>query len=52
MKGRLTWLAVGTTVAMLALAGTASAVPMTLTLTGPIVGNTVGPQSSVQYPLR
>jgi len=46
MKGRLTWLAVGTTAAMLALAGTASADPIPLTLSGPIVGNTLGPQST------
>jgi hypothetical protein len=46
MKGRLTWITVGAAAAMLALAGTASAVPMPLTLTGPIVGNTVGPQST------
>jgi hypothetical protein len=31
---------------MLALAGSASAVPIPLTLVGPIVGNTVGPQST------
>ena len=44
MKGRLTWLVIGATAAILALTGAASAVP--LTLTGPIQGNTVGPQSS------
>ena len=43
MKARLTWFGVATA-AMLALTGAASAVP--LTLTGPIQGNTVGPQSS------
>jgi hypothetical protein len=45
MKGRrLTWLTVGAAAAMLALTGTASAV--SLTLTGPIQGNTLGPQSA------
>jgi hypothetical protein len=45
MKGRqLTWLTVGSAAAMLALTGTASAV--SLTLTGPIQGNTLGPQST------
>ena len=44
MKGRLTWLTIGATAAMLALTGAASAIP--LTLTGPIAGNTVGPQST------
>src|SRR5262245_37846659 len=44
MQGRLTWLAIGATAAMLALTGAASAVP--LTLTGPIQGNTLGPQSA------
>ena len=44
MKGRLTWLAIGATAAILALTGAASAVP--LTLTGPIQGNTLGPQST------
>ena len=43
MKARLTWFGVATA-AMLALTGAASAVP--LTLTGPIQGNTVGPQST------
>jgi hypothetical protein len=42
--GRSTWIAVGATAAMLALTAGASAVP--LTLTGPIQGNTVGPQST------
>ena len=44
MKRRLTWLAIGATAAILALTGAASAVP--LTLTGPIQGNTLGPQST------
>src|SRR5215510_4248641 len=44
MQGRLTWLAIGATAAMLALTGSASAV--SLTLTGPIQGNTLGPQST------
>jgi hypothetical protein len=45
MKGRrLTWLTVGAAAAMLALTGTASAV--SLILTGPIQGNTLGPQSA------
>ena len=43
MKARLTWFGVATA-AMLALTGAASAVP--LTLTGPIAGNTLGPQST------
>ena len=41
---RLTGIGIGATAAMLALMGAASAVP--LTLTGPIVGNTLGPQST------
>ena len=44
MKARLTWFGVGATAAMLALTGAASAIP--LTLTGPIQGNTLGPQST------
>jgi hypothetical protein len=44
MKARLTWFGVAATAAMLALTAAASAVP--LTLSGPIVGNTVGPQST------
>jgi hypothetical protein len=44
MKGRLTWVGIAATAAMLALTGAASAIP--LTLSGPIAGNTVGPQSS------
>jgi hypothetical protein len=44
MKARLTWFGVAATAAMLALTAAASAVP--LTLTGPIQGNTVGPQST------
>ena len=44
MKARLTWFGVAATAAMLALMGAASAVP--LTLTGPIQGNTLGPQST------
>ena len=44
MKARLTWLGIAATAAMLALTGAASAIP--LTLTGPIAGNTVGPQST------
>ena len=40
----LMWIGIGATAAMLALTGAASAVP--LTLTGPIAGNTVGPQST------
>ena len=43
MKARLTWFGVATA-AMLALTGAASAIP--LTLSGPIVGNTLGPQST------
>ena len=43
-KWRSTWIGIGTIAAMLALTGAASAVP--LTLTGPIAGNTLGPQSS------
>ena len=42
--GRSTWIGLGTAAAMLALMGAASAT--SLTLTGPIPGNTVGPQSS------
>ncbi len=38
------WIGIGATAVMLALTGVASAVP--LTLTGPIQGNTVGPQST------
>jgi hypothetical protein len=45
MQGRLSWLAVGATAAMLALTGAASADTL-LTLTGPIAGNTLGPQST------
>ena len=41
---RLTGIGIGTIAAMLALTGAASAIP--LTLTGPIQGNTVGPQST------
>ena len=40
----LMWIGIGATAAMLALTGVASAIP--LTLTGPIQGNTVGPQST------
>jgi hypothetical protein len=43
-KRRLAWIGIAATAAMLALAGAASAVP--LTLTGPIQGNTLGPQST------
>src|SRR5215813_13607625 len=43
-KGRLAWIGFAATAAMLALTGTASAV--LLTLTGPIQGNNLGPQSS------
>jgi hypothetical protein len=39
-----TWLQIGATAAIFALAEAASAIP--LTLTGPIAGNTVGPQST------
>ena len=42
--GRSTWIGLGTAAAMLALTGAASAIP--LTLSGPITGNTVGPQST------
>jgi hypothetical protein len=42
--GRSTWIGIGAAAAMLALTAAASAIP--LTLTGPIVGNVVGPQSS------
>jgi hypothetical protein len=45
-KVRLAWIGVAATAATLALTGAASAVPITLTLTGPITGNTVGPQST------
>src|SRR5262245_1520414 len=41
----LMWIGIGATAAMLAFTGTASAV-QTLTLTGPIQGNTEGPQST------
>jgi hypothetical protein len=44
MTSRSTWFAVGATAAMLALTAAASAIP--LTLTGPIQGNTLGPQST------
>src|SRR5215468_12632971 len=44
-KGRLAWIGIGATAAMFALTGAASAT-MTLTLTGPIQGNTLGPQST------
>src|SRR5437762_13655770 len=43
--GRSTWIGLGTAAAMLALTGAASAVS-TLTLVGPIQGNTVGPEST------
>src|SRR5215471_16600793 len=43
-KGRLAWIGFAATAAMLALTGTASAIA--LTLTGPIQGNTLGPQSA------
>src|SRR5262245_39684208 len=43
-KSRLAWIGIGATAAMLALTGTASAV--LLTLTGPIQGNVLGPQST------
>ena len=43
-KRRLAWIGIAATAAMLALTGAASAVP--LTLTGPIQGNTLGPQST------
>jgi hypothetical protein len=42
--GRFTWIGIGATAAMLALTAAASAT--SLTLSGPIAGNTVGPQSS------
>jgi hypothetical protein len=41
----VTWIGIGATVAILALTGAASA-QFSLTLTGPIQGNTVGPQST------
>jgi hypothetical protein len=41
---RSTWIGIGATAAILALTGAASAIP--LTLTGPIQGNTLGPQST------
>ena len=44
MKARLTWFGIAATAAILALTGAASAIP--LTLTGPIQGNTLGPQST------
>ena len=43
-KRRLGWIGIAATAAMLALTGAASAIA--LTLTGPIQGNTVGPQST------
>src|SRR5262245_46954079 len=43
-KGRLAWIGFAATAAMLALTGTASAI--VLTLTGPIQGNNLGPQST------
>ena len=43
-KIRLAWIGIGATAAMLALTGAASAA--LLTLTGPIQGNTLGPQST------
>ena len=46
MEGRLTWLTIGATAAMLALTGAASAVPIPLTLSAPIDGNIQGPQST------
>ena len=42
--GRFTWIGIGAIAAMLALTAAASAT--SLTLSGPIAGNTVGPQSS------
>src|SRR5215472_6821677 len=45
MQGRLSWLAAGATVALLALSGAASA-DTVLTLGGPINGNILGPQSA------
>ena len=44
MKFKLSWIGIAATAAMLALTGAASAIP--LTLTGPIQGNTLGPQST------
>ena len=41
---KLTWLGIGAAAAMFVMTGAASAIP--LTLTGPIPGNTVGPQST------
>ena len=41
---KLTWLGIGAAAAMFVMTGAASAIP--LTLTGPIQGNTVGPQST------
>ena len=41
---KLTWLGIGAAAAMFVMTGAASAIP--LTLSGPIQGNTVGPQSS------
>jgi hypothetical protein len=43
-QSKLSWLGIGTAAALLAITEVASAV--TLTLTGPIQGNTVGPQSN------
>src|SRR5215475_10764369 len=40
------WTGIGATAAILMLTGAASAAPIPLTLTGPIAGNTVGPQSA------
>jgi hypothetical protein len=43
-NNKLTWLGISTAAAMFVMTGVASALP--LTLTGPIPGNTVGPQST------
>src|SRR6266540_1183405 len=44
--GRFGILMIAVAVTILALASGASAVPTTLTLSGPVAGNTVGPQST------
>src|SRR5712692_4588215 len=44
--GRFGILMIAVAVTLLALAGGASAIPLTLTLSGPVLGNTVGPQST------
>jgi hypothetical protein len=45
-KIRLTWIGVGAAAATLALTAAASAAPISLTLDGPLIGHTFGPQST------